>query len=200
MHNLWDFSAPTTISATAARATLCSSSCLRASLLLVMFKGLPTLRGIRVRVRRVEVRIFWPSQKPLPLSRVGVFVRVSQGCWVKKIQILWNHEITCIVISRVSFGSVVTTCDIVSFLPPAPSLSQHDDHNLTNDEHHPSSKQPQPPTVDNHPSCPTSAHPGNNVAHQRSIQMCHIIQPSPIHDSDNKKTTTNNNGYGQQWT
>ena len=73
-------------------------------------------------------------------------MRVSQGCWVKKIQILWNCEITCIVISRVSFSSVVTTCDLVSFLQPAPSPSQHDDHNPTNNEHHPSSEQPWPPT------------------------------------------------------
>ena len=114
---------------------------------------------------------------------------------MKKIQILWNHEITCIVISRASFGSVVTTCDIISFLQPAPSPSQRDDPNPMNDEHHPSSKQPRPPTVDNHPSCPTSTHPGNDMAHQRSIRMCHIIQPSPIHNGDNKCTTTNNNGY-----
>ena len=96
---------------------------------------------------------------------------------------------------NVSFGSVVTTCDFVSFLQPAPSLSQCDDHNLTNDEHHPSRKKPQPPTVDNHPSCPTSTHPGNDVAHQQSIWMCHIVQPSPIHNGDNKRKTMNNNSY-----
>jgi len=47
----------------------------------VMCKGLQTLRGTRVRVRRVgvEVRIFWPSKNPNPWQGLGVFVRVSQG-------------------------------------------------------------------------------------------------------------------------
>jgi len=48
---------------------------------LVMCKGLQTLGGTRVRVRRVgvEVRIFWPSKNPNPWQGLGVFVRVSQG-------------------------------------------------------------------------------------------------------------------------
>ena len=40
--------------------------------------NLPRVRG-RGQVGKVKVRIFWPSHKPQPLTRVGVFVRVSYG-------------------------------------------------------------------------------------------------------------------------
>ena len=54
-----------------------------------MCKGLSTLQGSGVRVRRVRVRVrtFWPSTNPWPLSRVRGFPGVSQGFYFSKIKV-----------------------------------------------------------------------------------------------------------------
>ena len=55
----------------------------------VMCKGLSTLQGSGVRVRRVRVRvrIFWPSTNPWLLSRVRGFPGVFQGFHFSKIKV-----------------------------------------------------------------------------------------------------------------
>ena len=54
-----------------------------------MCKGLSTLQGPGVRVRRVRVRVrtFWPSTNPWPLSRVRGFPGVSQGFYFSQIKV-----------------------------------------------------------------------------------------------------------------